>query len=174
MIAWLNNNNSSKTAPSKEPQQIVMQQDPGHTEALSKLSQALAAMPQAQGAAFDKNANAQKQAMTELVHIIVQSQNEMGAKLSDGLVQVGQMLAQGLAQATQAMAGSAHQTAEAVGAIRDVVGELGDNYGDHASAMTGAIDKLHKTISSPRVRELRKDARGNKSAIDRLARDDEV
>jgi hypothetical protein len=156
------------------PPQIIMQQDPEHTQALAKLGAALQSLPTAQGAAFDKHANDQRQAITELIGMIVQGQNDMGARISQGLMQMGQVLSTGLTAAVQEMARSGAQTAEAVSAIKGVAQELGDNYGDHASAMTGAIDKLHRTMASPRIRELRKDKAGNKTAVDRLARDGEA
>lgn len=152
---------------------VQVQQDPAHTAVLGKLHDVLSTMPDAHAAALDKHAQGQHAALGALVQALQASHTDLSGRLQTGLQGLSQLINH---HTTVAGLGNQHgaDLASAVAAMREVTDAIHETTGAQSDAVRAAFENLQKTMAAPRVRELRKDKHGNKSAVDRPAKDGEV
>jgi hypothetical protein len=115
----------------------------------------------------------QRAALEDLVGALQASHADLSNKLQSGLASLGQLLQH---QSTVAGLGAQHssEVAGAISAMREVADAIHETAGAQSDAVRAAFEKLQKTMAAPRVRTLKKDKAGNKTAIDRQAKEGET
>jgi len=155
-------------------QPIVVQQDPEHTQALTKLGEALQRMPDIQNGQMSEHVERQRSAITELIGMIVEGQNRQAQELSHGLQAMGAQIAQGMQANGSIIAQGNEQILRALEDMGDQAQEMHAAHGGSVDALKSAIATLQANATQPRIRTLGKDKFGKKFAIDRIAKPEEL
>ena len=165
---------STPAAPDsmKEGGSVTPKSDPVHTELLQKIHESLVNLPAAQSDAVEKSGGQQRAALMALVQALQTSHGELSTRLEGGLSTIAHLLGN-QPQGAQAPDHS-EKLAQAVEQMRELTQNLHGETSQQNKSVQQALSKLHKAVLAPRVRELRKDKKGNKIAVDRPAKEGET